>query len=58
MSSNNRGFSIGHYNSSFRRKNRHILIDELKTHPFNIIIPPDNRSTEERYQMLKRKGLP
>jgi hypothetical protein len=36
---------------------RYDLIKKLKEPPFNIIVPPDNRSTEERYQELKRKGV-
>jgi hypothetical protein len=29
----------------------------IKEQPFNVIVPRDNRSIEERYQELKRKGL-
>jgi hypothetical protein len=33
------------------------LIKKLKEAPFNIAVPPDNRSTLERERELKRKGL-
>jgi hypothetical protein len=33
------------------------LFKRLKEPPFNTVVPLDNRSTEERYQEVKRKGL-
>jgi hypothetical protein len=38
-------------------RHRFELIKRLKEPPFNISVPPDNRSTLEREQELKRKEL-
>jgi hypothetical protein len=38
-------------------KDKYDLLEKLNKPPFNIIVPPNNRSTEERYQKLKRNGL-